>query len=109
MAKQGPGMRMMGGSGGIPYMAQVQKLAPPIANTVEEVTSHKTDETRELSDEVNGLIGAFVEIESSQRPYSDVEILNYMVERGHSSLTRRDIAYARERLGIKPSSQRYSE
>jgi len=89
-------------------LQQVQRLAPPIANTEEDVVSHRLTETRELSDEVVGLVGAFVKTEDTQRPYSDREILDYMIKQGHANLGRRDVAYARTQLGIEPSSQRCS-
>ena len=73
---------------------QVQKLAPPIANTVEEVRPHRQDRA-ELSDGVLGLVSDLVQTEASSRPYSDVEILTYVREQGHD-LSRRDVAYARD-------------
>ncbi len=83
-----------------------QKLAPPIANSTEEVKSHKV-ERKELSDELLRQVSYFVENEFPSRPYSDLEILEHIRREGYQDIDRIDIARARSRLRIKPSSQRY--
>ena len=83
-----------------------QKLAPSIANSTEEVIPHK-EERRELSDELLRRVSHFVENEFRSKPYSDLEILGYVRAEGYTDLNRNDIALARSRLEIKPSSRRY--
>lgn len=100
-------MGVKGGSGGEPYLGMLQTMMPPIANTAEAVMSTApTRERRELSDDVLGEIRFFIQGENPTKPYTDLEVYNYLTNLGYE-VSRQDVALVRNKLGIKPSSRRY--
>jgi len=108
MAK-GPymGMQLLPPGGLRMEMKQQMKMTPPIAHTIEEVVGHsKPEKPRELDDDVLKVVQAYIGSENTSQPYTDRQILGYIHTQGWEHLQRRDIAYARHTLGIKPSSQR---
>lgn len=103
-----PGLRMelrMGGQRQV--QRQELRLAPPIADTLEEAAGHVQQRDNRLNDRVLGSIANCIRYEDQKRPYTDGEILTAVLNEGYR-LEQADVARARFILGIKPSSERYS-
>lgn len=102
------GMSQIGTLSGRMELAQKLVMTPPIAGSVDAVAEnakHFAKPARELGQDILDAVKAYVKAEDRTRPYTDSQILEYMVGQGHE-IERRDIAYARRELGIRPSSAR---
>lgn len=103
---KGPGLSM--GISGRGELHGRLIMTPPIANTLDAAIANAPHlKSRELSDEVLEAIGTYVRSEDPTKPYTDAQVLEYMKSQGHGLLAQRDIALARQKLGISPSQERY--
>lgn len=98
--------QMMIPAGPTPYLIQTFKLSPPIALSLEEVATNAQNFTKPKTDKSAGdAIKELIASENRSAPYTDLKICSYLNSNGYS-LTMRDVAMAREILGIKSSFER---
>ncbi len=100
-----PGLRMEQTQRG--EMRQELRLAPPVADTLEEAASRVQQRDSRLDDSVLRSIANYIRSEDQKGPYTDRQILTAMLNKGYV-IEQADVARARFTLGIKPSSERYS-
>ncbi len=100
-----PGLRMeLSGRG---ELRQELRLAPPIADSLEEAASRVQQREDRLDDSVLRAVALYVRSEDQKRPYTDRQIFTAMLNEGYA-IEQAEVARARFTLGIKPSSERYS-
>ena len=111
MANKGPyiGIQMVPTLEG--RMEQRLVMTPPMASSVDQVVANahlRADSNqKELSDDVLGAVNVYIASEDSKKPYNDKQILGHLKSLGYQDLNRRDIALARNKLGISASANRY--
>lgn len=104
-------LRLMGGSGGDPYIGQIQtlRLSPPIADTFDDVSSNaqmlSCSDDRKSNRDFYDELRTYVEGEDSLHPYSDNDITAHLLSKGYE-VDRREVCKARSDLGIRASYER---
>jgi hypothetical protein len=94
MAKIEMIMDLLGGSGGKPWLGQIQTITPPVANTLEEAVANTRRKKNPFTRKALGAFRAYLAVEDPKNPYSDRQIIDFMSQKGYN-FTRRDIAYVR--------------
>ncbi len=98
--------QMMIPEGPTPYMMQTCRLSPPISLSLEDITQNAKNLAKPKKDEyICDAIKVLIESETREQPYTDLQICGQLNSQGYS-LTKQDVAIARESLGIKSSYER---